>query len=319
MRVMGPPAGVRGGAGPALRAGEHRVYEGASAFATHPALRPYVTDLAGRSGLAVREEAFGTGQSYADMARPLVESVTAAAGPVDLLVLAYGVHDVQPGRNTALYLASHCPGDPLAFTVTDQGPSAAFAALRLIGDHVASGGCARALLVVAEQAALHYPLATPAPLPDRHAAAALLFEATPDAARARVRQHAGVPVDAVSTVLAAEVAELAGDAADVTLVVGPDVPVEPSTIAAVREVRRAQAGLPFTGLWARLCEPGAERVVLAEHDPALGYLSVAALEPAARAPATVPARSIEASARPVHSRPTGSRTGGGAAQMAVKD
>jgi 4-hydroxymandelate oxidase len=316
---MGPPAGGRGGAGLALRRGEHRVFAGASAFAAHPALRPYLTDLAGRSGLAVREEAFGTGQSYADMARPLVESVTSAAAPVDLLVLAYGVHDVQPGRNTALHLASHCPGDPLAFTVTDQGPSAAFAALRVIGDHVASGGCARALLVVAEQAALHYPLATPAPLPDRHAAVTLLFEAAPDAPRARVRQHAGVPVDAVSTVLAAEVAELAGAAADVTLVVGADVPVEPSTIVAVREVRRAQAGLPFTGLWARLCEPGAETVVLAEHDPALGYLSVAALQPAARAPETVPARHIDASARPAHSRSAGAGTGGGAAQMAVKD
>jgi 4-hydroxymandelate oxidase len=317
MRVLGPPAGGRGGAGPALRRGAHRVFEGTSAFARHPSLRPYLADLAGRAGLPLREEVLGTGQAYADMARPLVESVTAATGPVDLLVLAYGVHDVQPGRNTALHLASQCPGHPLAFAVTDQGPAAAFAALRVIGDHVAAGGCARALLVVAEQAALPYPLATPAPLPDRHAVAALLFEATADAAPARVRQHAGVPVDAVSTVLAAEIAELAGGRADVTLVVGQDVPLEAATIAAVRAVRRAPAGLPFTGLWSRWCEPdlasGTAAVILADHDPMLGYLSVASLQPAALArPAQAPARSML-------NRPAVSRAGGGVAQMAIKD
>ncbi|MGH3759429.1 hypothetical protein [Actinophytocola sp.] len=288
MIVTGPPAAGRPGAGPRLCRAEHRVFDGASSLARDPALRTYLTDLAGRQGLPVREEVFatGAGQSYTEMALPLIKSVTSLDAPVDLLVLAYGVHDVQPGRNVALHLASRCPGEPLAFAVTDQGPAAAFAGLRVIGDYVATGGTARALLLVAEQAALHYPPAAPGPVPDRHAMAALLFEVDTDAPPVRVRQHAGVPAEAVGAVLAAEVAELAGGRADVLLVAGHGVELEPGTAAAVREVRRAPAGLPFTGLWSRLCETPGERsgepgrgrpVLLADHDPVLGYLSVAAL------------------------------------------
>lgn len=275
--MTGPPAGLPttpAGTGLRLCQAAHRVYGDASVLARHPALRPYLTDLAGQVGLAVREEVFGEGQSYTEMALPLVEEVTSAAGdePVGLLVLAYGVHDVQPCRNIALQLASRCPGEPLAFAVTDQGSATAFAALRIIGDHLA-GGRGRALLVVAEQAALHYPLVSPAPVPDRHAAAALLFESDVDAPVARVRQHRDVPAEAVGAVLAAEVAELAGGHGDVTLVAGPGLP--PDADGLVREVRHAPPGLPYTGLWSCLDGP-ATRFVLADHDPTLDLLSVAA-------------------------------------------
>lgn len=286
MFVTGPPV-PGAGRGLRLRRAGHRVFTGPSDLACDPALRPYVTDLAARYGLAVREEVFGAGQSYAEMARPLVETVTAPDAPVDLLVLAYGVHDVQPGRAIALDLASRCPGDPLAFAICDQGPAATFTALRTIAAHVATGRCERALLLVAEQAALHYPLLAQAPVPDLHAVAALLFEAAADAAPVRVRQHAGLTAEAVDAVLAAEVAELAGERTDVTLLTehGP--------------------GLPYTGLWSRPPERGL--ALLAHHDPAFDLLSVAAFESdlssghVLRAPACV------------------TTTGGGVAPMAVKD
>lgn len=291
MYVTGPPSGARAGTGLRLRRAEHRVFAGDSAFARHPALRPYLADLAGRQGVALREDVFaaGVGQAYTEMALPLVEAVTVPDEPVDLLVLAYGVHDVQPGRNTALRLADRCPGDPLAFAVTDLGTAAAFGALRVIGDHVATGGCGRALLVVAEQAALHYDLAVPAPVPDRHAAAALLFEAVPGAAPMRVRQHPGVPAEAAGAVLAADLAELVGDLADVTLVAGPGL--DTATVSpAVREVRHAPAGLPFTGLLAAVTEPATDGglLVLADHDPVLGHLAVAAFRTAARTRPAMP-------------------------------
>jgi hypothetical protein len=271
MHVSGPPSPGRPAAGPVLRRAEHRVYEGPSALARHPALRPFLVDLTTRSGLAVRDDVIERGQSYPEMALPLIESVTSADAPVDLLVVAYGGHDVQPIRTFPLYLASRCPGNPLAFAVTDQGTGAAFAALRLIREHVVTGRCARALLVVAEQAALPYPQAAPAPLPDRHAAAVLLFESDVDAPPALVRQHPGVPAEAAGAVLAADLAELAGDHPDVTLVAGADVDVAPSLAP---ELRRAPAGLPFTGPWSRLAEPGS-LLVLADHDPTLDLLSVA--------------------------------------------
>lgn len=271
--------GSPSGDGMWLRRVEHRIFDDDSALATHPTLRPYLADLAGPHGLVLREEVFdaGAGQAYAELGRPLVEAVTTAEEPVDLLVLAYGVHDVQPGRNVALHLSDHCPGRPLAFAVCDQGPAAAFTALRLIADYPAPGAATRALLLVAEQTAVHYPLATPAPVPDRHAAVALLLESAADAPAALVRQHTGVSAEAAGALLAADVLELSGGRGDVTLVVGDGVAVEPGT--AVAEVLRAPAGLPYTGVWSRLCagDQPDRLAVLADHDPALGYLSVAAV------------------------------------------
>ena len=271
-----------------------------SPLATHPTLRPYLTDLVATRGLALREEVVGTGQAYAELAAPAVDAVTAALRPdepVDLLVLAYGVPDVQPGRNAALQLAAHCPGHPLAFAVCDQGPAAAFTALALAADYAATGACTRAVLVVAEQSAVPYPLTAPAPVPDRHAAVALLLEAGPTPPE--VRTHPALPPDAVGAVLAADVAELTGERDDVTLVLGPRVEM-PGAL-------RGAPGLPYTGTWARLAdaEPG-RFLVIADYDPALGYLCVAGVEPSPR-PAACMAVAGSAGKE------------GGAANMAVKD
>jgi 4-hydroxymandelate oxidase len=271
----------------------HRVDGTDSALARHPMLRPYLTDLTATHGLALDDEVAGTGQAYAELAAPAVEAVTSPDEPVDLLVLAYGVPDVQPGRSAAVYLASRCPGDPLAFAICDQGPAAAFTALRLIADY----GAARAVLVVAEQAAVPYPLLAPAPVPDRHSVVALLLESGP--APVAVRTHPGVSADAVDGVLAADIAELSGARDDVTLVLGPGLD---------SGVDGTAGGLPYTGLWARLAdgEPGG-LLVFADHDPGLGYLCVAALEPSPR-----PTAALAAVAG------SGGR-GGGVADMAVKD
>jgi hypothetical protein len=282
MFVTGPPAA---GTGLALRRVAHRDDAADSPLAAHPTLRPYLTDLAATRGLALREEVLGTGQAYAELAAPVIEAITSAAEPVGLLVLAYGVPDVQPGRNAALHLAAHCPGRPLAFAVCDQGPAAAFTALRLAADYAATGACDRAVVVVAEQTAVPYPLITSAPVPDRHAAVAMLLES--GTAPLDVRTHLALAPESVGAVLAAEVAELTGargDLGDVTLVLGPGVDAVPGVLAA--EVLRAAPGLPYTGTWARLAdsEPG-RFLVIADYDPALGYLCVAGLEPSPRSTA----------------------------------
>jgi hypothetical protein len=274
--VTGPPAT---GTGLTLRRVAHRVDDADSPLAAHPTLRPYLTDLAATHGLALREEVLGTGQAYAELVAPAIEAVTSREEPVDLLVLAYGVPDVQPGRNVALWLAEHCPGHPLAFAVGDQGPAAAFTALRLVADYAATGGCARALLVVAEQTAVPYPLAAPAPVPDRHAAVAVLLE--PGPAPVDVRAYPALPAEAAGAVLAAEVTELVGECDRVQLVLGPGVPAVPELAAA--EVLRAAPGLPYTGAWARLADGGPGRfLVVADYDPVLGYLCVAGIETSPR-------------------------------------
>ena len=114
------------------------------------------------------------------MAEALIATAVPADQPVDLLVLAFAIHDVQPGRATATYLSSVCPGTPLSFAICDQGSAAAFTGLRIARDYVAypagapGTGGGRALLIVLEQAVLPYPAAVARPA--RHRGVAMLFE-----------------------------------------------------------------------------------------------------------------------------------------------
>lgn len=282
MFATGPPDG--GAATPlAISRAQCRVYPENSPLAADPGLRRYLADLVGPHRLALREDLLeqGAGHSYGDMAEPLIEALVPPDAPVDLLVIAYGVHDVRLGRATATYLSGRCPGGPLAFAVCDQGVAAAFSALRLINAHTATGDCRRALLLVAEQAAVPYELAGPAPVPDRHAAVGLLLEPSGPWQQVALRTHTAVPADKVATLLAEEVAGLAAGRSDVTLVAGAGLPVDQSTVGSVGTVRRADAGTPYTGIWSALCEAQVRRpgrlVLLADHDPTLGYLCVAAL------------------------------------------
>jgi 4-hydroxymandelate oxidase len=271
MFLTGPP----GAAGSALRisGAAHRVVDGSSVLATDPAMRGYLSDMVAPYGFALRSDLIdaGTGHSYGELAEPLIEAV--ASDPVDLLVLAYGIHDIRLGRATATYLGSRCPGDPLAFAVCDQGLATAFSALRLTGAYAGTGACRRALLIVAEQPALHYEIAAPAPVPERNAAVAILLEQA-DGDPLTVRQHTEVAPDEVEALLAKE---LPGP--DGTLILGSGLAEFEST---VDDTRRAPAGQPFTGVWwelsAGLPEWTRGRPVLAaDYDAALGCLCTAAI------------------------------------------
>src|SRR5438552_2253667 len=106
------------------------------------------------------------GLSSASTLELLVLAAVPDGRPVDLLVLAFAIHDVRLGRATALYLSGVCPGEPMAFAVCDQGAAGAFTALRLVGEYARTAGCRRCLLLVVEQSALHYRPAGPAPVPE---------------------------------------------------------------------------------------------------------------------------------------------------------
>jgi hypothetical protein len=139
----------------------------------------YLADMGRPYGREVPASPFGEpaspdlGHSYGEMAAALIGSVVPADEPVDLLVLAFSVHDLRPGRQTAAYLSHVTPGEPMAFAVCDQGSAAAFSGLRMIREYAASAAIARALLVVVEQAALPYD--SPAALPLQHQAVAMLY------------------------------------------------------------------------------------------------------------------------------------------------
>jgi hypothetical protein len=262
----------------------------------------YLADMARPYGLHVPATLFGAppsaalGQSYGEMAQALIGPLVPADQPVDLLVMAFSVHDLRPGRQTAAYLSHVTPGAPTAFAICDQGCAAAFSGLRIAREYVASTGIRRALLIVVEQAAL--PYASSAPLPAQHRGIAMLYgdataagggAAVPLAAGAvtparvaGVRQHAAVPPAAVAGLAAADLGELAAGQDQVRLVLSDAAGALWTTPAAGR-VRVMPPGQPSTGVWWGIIdelsgEAGPGLLVAADYDPQLRYLCLTAFD-----------------------------------------
>lgn len=270
------------------------VFEQTSASAHDPRFRSFVSDLVTPYGLELREEllAEGAGHSFAEMAEPLITALApGGTAPVDLLVLAYDIHDLQPGRATATYLSHLCPGAPLAFSVCDQGAAAAFSALRLIQVYAGAESYRRALLLVTEQSALHYRPAAAAHIPGRHAAVALLLEDSGSATLSRVRQHPGVTAERAVPLLAQQVDQLAGGRTGVKLILGAGLNGYGGPAlelpSAIDEVITAPAGQPCTGSWWEFAghqqrwSQVSPLVLVADYDPVLKYLSICAADFAA--------------------------------------
>ena len=160
-----------------------RTFTGPAEFLADPGNRArvgeYLADMARPYGREVPAALFGEppspalGHSYGEMAEALIGAVVPADEPVDLLVLAFSIHDLRPGRQTAAYLSHVTPGAPMAFAICDQGSAAAFTGLRIAREYASSAGIRRALLIVAEQAALPYDC--PVPVPSQHRAVAMLY------------------------------------------------------------------------------------------------------------------------------------------------
>ena len=285
MFAAGPPADAVRTDPLRVTRSARRVFDGVSELAFDPMLRVYLGDLVRPYGLALRDDLLdgGAGQSYGEMGEQVIRELLPDDEPVDLVVLAFGIHDIRLGRAAACYLASVCPGDPMAFAVCEQGAAAAFTALRLIGEYGRSGACGRALLVVTEQSALHYQPAAPVTLPDRHTAVALLCERTSGGQHIVVRQHADVSPQLAGALLADDVAALSAGRPDVTLVLGGGLAQFGHTYLAEDTVL-APAGQPYTGPWWELAggldqwRADGRLVLLAEYDPALRYLSLSAVD-----------------------------------------
>jgi 4-hydroxymandelate oxidase len=240
------------------------------------ALGVYLADLVRPYGLPEPVGPFDGGHAYGEMGEALIRAAVAPDASVDLLVLAYAMPDVRPGRATAAYLSHVCPGVPMAFAICDQATAAPFVGLRVIREYARSGGCARALLLAVEQAALFHDPPEPADIPVGHAGCALLCDATisDGPPLGAVWQCAGVTPDRAVAVLHEK---LTGGG---TLILGGDLPAG-AFDGRFDRVRVAPAGRPLTGVWSELCDEisaGNDRpVVVAHHDARLGYLSVAAL------------------------------------------
>ncbi|WP_052707646.1 hypothetical protein [Streptomyces rubellomurinus] len=236
-----------------------RRFDGRSPASLDPDLRVFVSDLVRPYGLPLREDLLGegAGHSYEELAAGPLREALADGEPVDLLILAFDTPDVRPGAPSSLALGRAVPGSPLAFAICDQGTAAAFTALRLAAAHRATGSCRRAVVVLAEQTALHHEPPEPVPLPERHAVVVLVCEDDP-AGGLEVRQARGVD-DPARTVRGW--AEELGPGAAVLLDAGLGGERPPAQ--------------PFTGLWALLAEqvPRQRPVLAAGYDRRLGVVS----------------------------------------------
>jgi len=314
-----PDAEAAGGAGRPLRltrAGR-RIAAGSSDAALDPMLRVYLSDMVRPYGRTMRDDLpdKGAGQSYGEMAGALLADIVPAGQPVDLIVVAFAIHDVIPGRSTANHLSYLCPGRPQAFAICDQGAAAPFTGLRLLRDYTGTGTCERALLVVAEQATLHYTAAAADAVPDTNAAVVLAFGPAGPGCVTAVREQADVAAQQVGDLLAGELAALFAGDTDVTLVAGngltralnaagpPGTPPRPAGVPPAVRLLAAPAGQPCTGVWWELAGrlPGwleqGQRVLLADYDPALRYLCVAAIDVEA-GPAATPQQHAAPRAQP---------------------
>jgi hypothetical protein len=258
-----------------IRAVARRVFDAPPAIAGRPEhpphLREYLSDLVRPYGLSLRDGL--EGHSYGEMAAALIGELVEPDQPVDLLVVAFAIPDVRPGRATATYLSHLCPGRPLAFAVCDQGGAAAFTGLRLVREYARSGGCQRALLLVLEQAGLAYDTGLPVDVPDAHTAVALLCDDDGAARVESIHQHADVAAGRAPGLFAHGLSA-APAAADLRLIVTEGL------AGAHPGARVVPAGRPHTGVWWELADalqrPG--RVVLAAHDQHLRYLCLSTID-----------------------------------------
>ena len=274
-----------------------RTFTGPAEFLADPANRArvgeYLADMARPYGCEVPAALFGEppspalGHSYGEMAEALIGSAVSADEPVDLLVLAFSIHDLRPGRQTAAYLSHVTPGAPMAFAICDQGSAAAFSGLRIAREYASSAGIRRALLIVVEQAAL--PYGCPVAVPSQHRGVAMLYGdcAMPQARVADVRQHPGIPPGGVAGLAAADLTELAAGHQEVGLVLS-DALAAVWTAPAAGRVRVMPPGQPSTGVWWGLVDEltsdagRPDLLVAADYDPGLRYLCLTAFDTGSR-------------------------------------
>ena len=274
-----------------------RSFTGPAGFLADPASRArvgeYLADMVRPYAHEVPAALFGEppspalGQSYGEMAEALIGPVVSADEPVDLLVLAFSIHDLWPARPAAAYLSHVTPGAPMAFAVCDQGSAAAFSGLRIARAYASSAGVRRALLIVVEQAALPYD--SPATVPSQHRGVAMLYgeAAEPLARLAALRQYSGVPPGDVADRAAADLAELSAGHHDVGLVVSSALTAVWSSPAAQR-ARVMPSGQPSTEVWWGLIDEltsdadHPDLLLVADYDPSLRYLCFAAFDPGSR-------------------------------------
>ncbi|MET8453981.1 hypothetical protein [Streptomyces sp. NPDC005209] len=213
----------------------------------------------------------------------MIEAVLDRLGPqqqgFDAAILANATPDAEPGFPMP-YVENSLDGTGTVFAVSDQGAAAAFTALRLAARTLPPGEHGRSLVVVMDQAAV----LTGPPIPQdirplRDSAVALVLERDGEIGAPQISQYVSVPTGEIVGHLSA----VARDAERITAICRPELAPYWSKADVAADIVPVPDGLPCTGLWATLAQHraaagGAGRVVLADYDPRLKYLSVCGLD-----------------------------------------
>lgn len=240
----------------------------------------------------------GNRNSFSEMAGHMLATLCASRTP-EVIALAHGVPDCDPSVSIGGYLQHRFGGQPLTFAVSDLGRVAGFAALRLALDQLGARADSHALMIALDQGTLVYPDDAWVDL-DRttdHAVGLLLDrtpdrDCAPDSATATVlgvRQAPATSPDDVARHVAEAVDEL-GATGPVSLVAGSGL--QPRTD--LPSHRGATATAPrdrtCTAVWTALAQelnqphPYPRTVLVAEYEPTLTHLSLAAFAVPATSP-----------------------------------
>ncbi|MGY4912939.1 hypothetical protein [Micromonospora aurantiaca (nom. illeg.)] len=230
-----------------------------------PLLEEYLSDMTELYGRRFDRDrhAAAARNSFTGMADRLVRDLDLAA-PVDLIAIAHSTPDGDPRRVTACYLNELVQGDPLAFAVSDQGPAAAFTALRLLGTYSGDFPGCRALLLILEQTTIPYEVVGARyPVPGDDVGVAVLLEPAGSDGTS-VHQRPDVSPAAAGTLLDELVP------ADAVLITGPGLTARGQAVPA--------PGLGAAGVWAEFARQRAGTagpIAVADHDPVSGTLCAA--------------------------------------------
>ncbi|QWF78780.1 hypothetical protein [Amycolatopsis sp. CA-230715] len=216
----------------------------------------FLNDATARRGTVAKADSV-VGTTFAAMARDMVSLLRTAGEldePFDLVVVAHATPDLHPWVSPATYLNHALPGDPLTFSVSDQGLSAAYTALRIIADYSRRHSYRRALLLLADQSTASCDGGT-APEPGGDVAVALVLDASSGSALS-VEQFRGIGPSDVDGLLAARVAGLGS----------PEVVAGPGILGDEPKA----GGRPCGGIWRAVTGP----TVFADYDAGRGELSL---------------------------------------------
>ncbi|MFE6038311.1 hypothetical protein [Streptomyces sp. NPDC056452] len=233
-------------------------------------------------------EALGSGPGPAGGAGP--------AGRIGHILLAHAAPDCDAHLSAACHLAYVAHGDPLVFSLSDQGTTVPFSAVRLMAEYLGRADGERGLVLVLDPGVLPWAVPPGTPTADRDTAVGLLLEPADPSDGLLLCQAAVPSAAAAQEVLTAHLAEVrARFGGPVTLVAG-DRLVSPAVSAAVDErVDGDVVGRVCTSVWSVLHEltaadagrtpgpgHGAGAVVVAAFDPDLGYVCALATPKARR-------------------------------------